>query len=244
MIIDNVVILGRAVPEEISGGRKTVCVAGYSEKQGFVRLYPTRPDSPLQQWNMVTVEVERNPQDTRTESWKFPNSKEGWDAINRHIKNVGILPEDDRLPLLDRIKSECVRLLNEQHISLGVIRPVGVKPYLDRNEKHHEAYQPLFEFVDDSTLPTKRDCHLEPRIKYACEPECKGHDQQLLDWGCYVYMQKHPDEPQNIWRNLALNEPGWTHYFLVGNQVRHRTGYMVINVLRKKATMFTPSLFG
>lgn len=45
--IDDVVILGRGVPELISDGRVTVCVAGYSDKLGFVRLYPTRIDSPL-----------------------------------------------------------------------------------------------------------------------------------------------------------------------------------------------------
>lgn len=244
MTIDDVIILGRGVPEKISNGRVTVCVAGYSETIGFVRLYPTRVDSPLPLWCIVSVEVERNPQDNRRESWKFPDSRSGWEHINEHIAKKGELQHRDRIGLLDAIKSDCVKTINVNRHSLGVIKPVIKRSYLGTNQKHLEAYQPLFEVIEHANVMTKRDFQVEPRLKYSCE-ECKtkdGHDMQLLDWGCYQWIKKNPDKAQQIWSNMGIGLPGWMHYFLVGNQANQRTSYMVINILRQKCSVFQPTL--
>ena len=244
--IDDVIILGRGVPEQISEGRITVCVAGYSPSQGFIRLYPTRIDSPLRVWSVVSVEVERNNKDTRAESWKFPDSRTGWQSINQHICVKGEYPREARLSLLDSIKSGCVAEINNARVSLGVIRPVIKRRYLAQNERHTEAYQPLFEIMEHAEVLTKRDYVAEPRLSYVCGDTCQtkhGHDMQLLDWGCYQWMRKHPDNTQQIWRNMGIGDPEWTHYFLVGNQASQRTSYMVINVLRQKETVFQGALF-
>lgn len=42
-VMDDVVILGEAVPDETHDGRKTICTAGYSEKHGLVRITLFRP---------------------------------------------------------------------------------------------------------------------------------------------------------------------------------------------------------
>lgn len=243
--IDDVIILGRGVPEPISNGRRTVCVAGYSETAGFIRLYPTRIDSPLSVWNIVSVEVERNPQDTRHESWKFPESRSGWEYINKYIEVKGELRHSSRMGLLDAIKSSCVNDINAKRRSLGVIKPFIRRSYLDVNKKHLEAYQPLFDMIEHANVMTKRDFQVEPRFEYSCGHECKArrnHDMQLLDWGCYQWISKNPDKPQQIWENMSIGAPDWMHYFLVGNQANHRTSYMVINVLRQKCKTFQPTL--
>lgn len=243
--IDDVIILGRGVPEQISNGRITVCVAGYSETVGFIRLYPTRVDSPLALWNIVSVEVERNPHDNRRESWKFPESRLGWEHINRHIAVNSELKRGDRIGLLDAIKTDCVKDLNQKRYSLGVVKPVIKRSYLDTNQRHLEAYQPLFEMMEHADVMTKRDFEVEPRFEYLCGPNCKAkhtHNMQLLDWGCYQWIKKNPHNPQQIWKNMAIGSPDWTHYFLVGNQANQRTSYMVINVLRQKCIAFQPSL--
>ena len=74
MIIDDLIILGRACPEPLKNGRVTVCLGGWSDKFGFVRLYPTRSDIRWKRWDIVRVDVERNPSDTRVESWKIAGS--------------------------------------------------------------------------------------------------------------------------------------------------------------------------
>jgi hypothetical protein len=243
--IDNIIILGRGVPELISDGRVTVCVAGYSREIGFVRLYPTRIDSPLNVWNIVSVEVERNPKDSRLESWKFPDSRTGYEHINQHIQIDGVLPKDSRMELAEELRSGCVSEINEKHQSLGIIKPAIIKPYLEINAMNRQSYQPLFDFIEHAHVTTKKDHPLEPRIEYRCGDDCliqRTHDQQLLDWGCYCWMEKHPGHEAQIWRNLHFGEVGYLHYFLVGNQANQRTSYMVINVLRQKSTMLQMSL--
>jgi hypothetical protein len=73
--VDDLVILGRSSPDRLRDNRISVCTAGYSRALGFIRLYPTRTDSPLRVWNIVSVQVERNPMDSRAESWKIVGAK-------------------------------------------------------------------------------------------------------------------------------------------------------------------------
>lgn len=244
--INDVIILGRAVPERISDGRVTVCVAGYSPELGFVRLYPTRVDSPLNVWNIVSVEVERNPQDSRLESWKFVDSHIDYQGLNQHIEIRGEMPRHQRLEWIDSLRSGCVSEINERHLSLGIIKPKIQKYYLANNQMHRDAFQPLFDFIEHAKVETKRDYNFEPRIQYTCGDDClmtTHHDQQLLDWGCYLWMKKNPGKEGQIWRNLHFGESDYQHYFLVGNQAHQRTSFMVINVIRQKAPMLQTSLF-
>lgn len=244
--IDDLIVLGRGVPEQISEGRITVCCAGYSPSRGFIRIYPTRVDSNLKTWSIVSVEVERNPQDTRLESWKFPDSRNGWDRINDHIRVMGIYPESGRMGLMDRIKSNCVGDINNARLSLGVVAPTIRRAYLGVNQMHLRAHQPLFEFIEHSGIVTKRDYFAEPRLAYSCGPDCKsknGHDMQLLEWGCYQWILRNPGKAQQLWENMGIDSDLWTHFFLVGNQARRRTSFMVISVLRQKVIKFQHALF-
>jgi hypothetical protein len=247
MEIDNVIILGRAVPEQTKDGRITVCAAGWCEQHGFIRLYPTRVDSPLKLWSVISVDVERNPRDSRGESWKLLDSRHGWEKINNHISVKGEVNQKKRLKLLESIKSNCVNCINQKKSSLGIIRPIIKHWYLATNSMHFKAYQPLFSMMEHSSIRTKRNYFAEPRLRYLCGNSCsvkQFHDMQLLDWGCYEWMKKNPQQPEGIWRNMGIgSEDEWTHYFLVGNQENQRTSYMVINVLRQKNQEIQPSLF-
>ena len=73
--INDLVVLGNAVPYEMEDGRKTVCVAGYSDRLGLIRVYPARPDSPVKWRNRLAIPLARNPTDTRKESWKIRGSR-------------------------------------------------------------------------------------------------------------------------------------------------------------------------
>ena len=74
IVIDDMIVLGRAVPEHLRNGRVTVCTAGYSKKLGFVRVFPTTAYMPLNNWNIVKMAVERDAIDTRREG-KFRDQK-------------------------------------------------------------------------------------------------------------------------------------------------------------------------
>ncbi len=122
-VIDDLIILGRAVPETIRNGRTTICTAGYSHKLGFVRIYPTKHTSPLKRWNIVKVPVERDPRDTRRESWKIQGSKREWDRLDEKIEPVGRLRKKDLLNLIANLTDGCVKDVNNVKRSLGIIKP-------------------------------------------------------------------------------------------------------------------------
>ena len=73
-IIDDFLVLGHAVPVEISGSRKSICTAGFSATKGLVRLYPVPINVRPKMWDIIKVPVEKNNRDVRSESWKIQNS--------------------------------------------------------------------------------------------------------------------------------------------------------------------------
>jgi hypothetical protein len=235
--IDDFVLLGRACPEPLKDGRVTVCAAGWSAKLGFVRLYPTRPDSGWKKWDILQLPVERNPRDTRRESWKIAGSASEWENLNEKVQVVGHWDTKRRLDLIANLTDPCIQFLNARRYSLGIIRPLQIhKAYFANNPLHGQTHQlALPTLTDLDKWDVKRDFPEEPRLTYTCEDcQAKGgqHDQQLLEWGVYEWCRKNPQNIEQVWDNLGLRDSKSQHYFLVGNQSSHRSSFMVIDVLR------------
>lgn len=85
--IDDCIVLGNAVPDEISDNRRTVCTAAYSERLGLIRIYPVPPNANMNRWEIVEIPLERNPKDNRRESWKIQGSHTEWSKIPNLIKH-------------------------------------------------------------------------------------------------------------------------------------------------------------
>jgi len=226
------VVLGRSSPDTLSDGRSSVCVAGHSKTHGFIRLYPTRMDSPLKVWNIVSVAVEKNPTDNRTESWKIKGSKTEWRNLSSKIDVVGNLPDSARLAYVNAAVSGCVADLNDSQRSIGIVKPTERSCYLaERLDYDPDIQKTLY----GGAVPSdKHSFKHQPRVHYRCS-ECKrtnGHDQQILEWGVYEWFRKHPGKEKQIWENLFLKEKNQDIFFLVGNQARWLTSFMVISILR------------
>jgi hypothetical protein len=230
--IKDLVILGRSSPDMMKDGRMSVCVAGYSRQHGFIRLYPTRVDSPLKTWNVVEVPVERNDQDHRFESWKIEGSKSEWPSLSNRIKVIGYVPREDRLDLLRSHIDGCVMDINDQRRSLGLVSPSFRKCYFEDRADYDSSFQlTLFGRV---LMSDKHKYGLQPRVRYRCSG-CRAadsHDQQILEWGVYEWFRKHPDGPEKVWDNLFSREAKQQILFLVGNLARHPSSFMVISILR------------
>ncbi|MHA1950841.1 MAG: hypothetical protein ACW99G_12580 [Candidatus Thorarchaeota archaeon] len=234
IVLDDLVILGRACPERIRDGRTTVCTAGYSETHGFVRIYPTRTDMPLNRWNVVRVPVERNPQDTRTESWKIQGSKMEWEQLSEKIEVIGRFPRRDQPSLVQSLVEGCVKTINDEKRSLGIVRPTVKKCYFSQEER----FDPMVQQVLWGPPParTKRTFPVSPKVQYRCS-DCKikgDHDQTVLEWGFYQWMKKNPEKKDQVWDNTRIHSPDYDVYFFVGNQANRRTSFMIISVLRFK----------
>lgn len=233
MIIDDLVVLGRACPEPIKDGRITVCLGGYSPTLGFVRVYPTRTDMNWRRWDIVHVEVEKDERDTRKESWKIAGSRTEWENLGKKIKVVGELPRGKRRDLVANLVDNCVQDINKVHRSLGIVQPSILKRYFKHNPLYGQMFQQVLPSFGESTK-VKRDFSVEPRVRYRCS-DCRTknpHDQQVLEWGFYEWLRKNPDNIDQVWKAALLDSANHTIYFLVGNQFRHRKSFIVISVLR------------
>lgn len=246
----DVVVLGMAVPEQARDGRNTVCMAAYQQDLGLIRIYPCRADMGLNRWQKITVFVEKNPSDTRYESFRMVGSKDQWDSLS--VSKTGVVKKEDRVAIVDRLKSACVHDINTARLSLGVIKPYAIHDvWLDDNPTFGKAQQkaiPLNE--SEQWLKTKSDYPFQPRISYQCSPTCKGHNQTILEWGAFEWMRKNPGQLQQLIDNWRLHDSQYEHYLLVGNQAQHRTGFLVINMLWFKRescnspALKQPELFG
>jgi hypothetical protein len=136
-LIDDLIILGRACPEPIKDGRITVCLGGYSQALGFVRIYPTRTDMAWRQWDIVRVEVEKDDRDTREESWKIAGSRTEWENLSSKIKVVDKFPRSKRRDLIANLADDCVQDINEAHRSLGIVKPNILRRYFADNPLYY-----------------------------------------------------------------------------------------------------------
>lgn len=231
--INDLIILGRACPEPLKDGRVTVCLGGYSHDLGFVRIYPTRSDMPWRRWDIVSVTVEKDPRDNRVESWKIAGSKSDWDNLGHKIKVIGKYPKKNWSHLVVNLADDCVMDINNAKRSLGIIRPDVLEKYFGDNPLYGELFQlALPGFIEDTAV--KRDFPQEPRVRYLCE-NCKTktfHDQQILEWGFYEWIRKNPDNIEQVWENAQFDSLNHEIYFFVGNQLKYRTSFLVISVLR------------
>lgn len=238
MLIDDLVVLGRACPEPLKDGRVTVCLAGWSETHGFIRIYPTRTDSQCHAWDVIKLDVERNDRDNRLESWKIIGSKGEWETLSEKISVVGkVESRDQRRNIVGNLTDSCVNVINNSHRSLGIIKPTQIiKTYFQENAAYGQLMQlGLPGMTELDSVKVKRDFPYEPRITYRC-PECQTvanqHDQQILEWGFYEWFRKEPENKEQVWDNARFYRDDTDIYLLVGNQAAHRTSFMVISVLR------------
>jgi hypothetical protein len=120
----DLIVLGRAAPEHIAG-KQSVTTIGYSHKLGFVRLYPTRLDSPLKQWSLCTVEAERHEKDSRKESYRI---KGDWDKQNDSIIFHSELERDERQALVRGLANKGIEALRKG--TIAVIKPNSITPHI------------------------------------------------------------------------------------------------------------------
>jgi hypothetical protein len=240
-VFENLIVLGNAVPDEISDNRKTVCTVGYSEKYGLIRIYPVPPVSPMKRWNVVTVPLERNPKDTRLESWKIQGSKSEWGRISEKIKLTGKLNRPEWVALIEKMKKDysysCIDELNQKRLSLGIIIPNINNMRLEKRKNQETSLQTTL--FGGEPFITVQNYDVQPRITYRC-PVCvpkSPHDHQVLEWGVYEWLRhnsNNPEEREKVWENLHIGESGYDTSFLVGNMALYRSNFMIISVFRYK----------
>jgi len=236
--IDNLVILGTAVPELRKDGHKTVCVAGWNKDLGFVRIYPCNAEMGLHRWDVVSVTVEGNNKDTRFESWKLIGEAPS-------IFKTGRIEGTDRKDLMEATVSLCVTDINNMKLSLGVIQAHHITTKLTKNSSlnNQETFSELEN--DNRWLKTRGDYLLQPKLEFNCGNACRSknkHSQTVLEWGAYEWVRKNPENIHQLFNNWKINNPDYDIFFVVGNLCRHRNSFIIISVIPLKKSNNTNHL--
>ena len=170
------------------------CIAGVTEEGDFIRLYPvpfrSLPyDKQFKKYQWIEIQAERNPKDSRRESWRPTMGKEY--QIGKQIgtdKGTWRRRADIVLKKKSRSMEELKQFHNENKTSLGIICPAQVTkmvikevaPNWDAKRLAMLKQQKLFE--DNSgtlirKLPYKFSYH------FKCDDRsCKGHKMSIHDW--------------------------------------------------------------
>lgn len=250
-ILKDLIVLGRAAPDEMKDGRQAVCVGGWSDELGFIRLYPANIHTTLNRWKIIEVPVERNPKDVREESWKIEGSKMDWSQIHHKVTTVGELTRTEKIELLNKIpKVNCIEDLNDSQKSLGIIIPKEIISceYEERKKYDPRIQTKLYMFTEGPMLKdnpflvkTKKNYPMIPIIKWKCPGPCKlkqgYHKSQVITLEVYEWFRKHgvsEETKRKLWDNLRICDDEYDKWFFVGNQNNYRRSFLLISILRFK----------
>lgn len=237
---EDLIVLGNAVPDEISDNRITVCTVAFSKEYGLIRIYPVPPNSPMQnRWNVVSLPLERNKRDSRDESWKIQGSKAEWNTLSSKIKLKRKLSRREWVELIEYLKEHhsysCIEDINDKKLSLGIIIPKIIDKKLEERKDVDTAFQT--NLVHDNLFMTINNYGVRPVITYSC-PKCRTkkqqHTQGVIEWGVYEALRKPQIHNEQVWHNLRIDDSGYDKTFLVGNMNLHRSKFLIISVFRYK----------
>jgi hypothetical protein len=231
MIVDDFVMLGKTVPEVASDGRQFVCTAGFSfELRQPIRVYPMARRNCPPRWSTSRVPLERNPNDSRRESWKIRGDRRAGahDQINSIIEVVDKkLSVSAQREIVALMTAPSLRHANEERRSLCVLLPATVPQLaLEPGETAQMAPTPdLFGATPDLSVAQRFRWH--PRLRFTDQEGC-AHDLMLRDWGCYELIRKHGEQHAHRLDealNLSVGPP-----LLCGNLNRFRNSWLIISV--------------
>jgi hypothetical protein len=230
MILDDFTMLGTTVPEPTrADGRVFVCSAGISPELGsLVRIYPLARHTIPTRWHTYRVPVERNPKDSRRESFKVRGDRTGsaHAQINDQFAHIGVMPATARAAILAKHEVASIAEANARRLSLAIIKPQILGIAYEHNPESPDS--PLLTLFDINPRPTegaKRFPYI-PRLRFS--DEGGDHALMLRDWGCFEWMRKYPDRYTELPNCLHLSGES---SLLIGNFNQHRTSWLVISVL-------------
>ncbi len=228
MRMDDFICLGRTVPEESKKYGHKVCMAGVSlELNSLLRVYPLAINNPIRARMKCVLDVQRNPQDTRKESWKLKDHKEGVISVSPATHAI----EKNIRPFLEPFLCDSISKLNEERRSLGVLKlnnPYG--HFRERKSTPHPDQGLLFDIADECFGANAID--LAPYIEFK-DDGGYNHNLQIREWGCYERIRKDRHKAFQLWDILGLTK-NRTIWAIVGNQCNHRSSWLIIATFQIK----------
>jgi hypothetical protein len=250
MQISDFVVLGRTVPEDSKKYGQRVCMAGYSPMcNQFLRVYPLMVPvgphvgtNPFKARHSYILDLQRNPSDSRQESWRVVDELHPTATPPDSAKEV---KKSTILDWLDTRKVPSIESLNTCKLSLGVLFVPATKwsgEIVERDvDTPPEFHRSLFDDLEDqaSAEPNVAKVRSAPYIRF--QDDVSEHFLQIREWGAFQLFAKHDYPPEALW-TAAGYRTGKDMWFVIGNMMNHRRNWMIIKTFEADGSK-SPGLF-
>jgi len=248
--LTDMIVLGQGAPNRIRkiGGQQGRCLCLWSERTGFVRVYPV-PHGYVKDWDIINVEVRKPTNDGRENSFVVSNYEKEWYNLSKRIyaqKETTTrgstrhkqLTRKERLELLEQLSKTTFSKTRDNEKSFGLIKPKSVELFLKQNREKSQAQATLFDL--DYHIMDQNDFAYLPYLRYECDGVCTSkhpHEQKIVEWGAYQFMRQNPNSKEHCERlveNYHIGDEEYIHYILIGNIRKYTKTYVVVKLIRFK----------
>jgi hypothetical protein len=250
-----ILIWGKTYPELSKKHIETVCTAGVLESGKPVRLYPITyrylNDEQYKLYQWITAGIQKNPSDTRPESYKIdsdsitvgemlPTTKDEWG------KRAEFMFKDEhwQFETVDALQDA----QRKDRTSIGIVTPKEITKVeiVNRSEEDALSFEQKFEdlkrtleaqraqiqmFGDAIPQEMKKLEFLRSRVvvSWLCKSNtCTGHNMQVLDWGlCELQRRNGNDAALSRMKELCRIDTYNLRFFL-GNLFQYPTRFMIV----------------
>lgn len=234
-------MLGTSVPEpNKQRDRIFVCSAGLdADAEQLVRIYPLGVRNPPKRWHVYSVPVDRNPHDSRPESWQLSGDRsvENHPNINSLFTPQGEWTDRvEQRKVLSQFLVTSIAEANNRKLSLAILQPNILDFRLQRNPSEEDTF--TFDIFNGHPDPARERFPYIPRMRIAAPTKQGYNDLQIREWGVFELIRKNyhdklqhmtnEDQMSYVLGGLHLTKP---RSLLIGNMNNQRTVWLVISVL-------------
>lgn len=239
-----ILILAKAYPNPTPKSVESVCSAGIDSNGNFVRLYPVpyrtlTPDKQYKKFQWIKVDITKS-YDHRSESY---TPRIDTLELGEHI------PSDNnwaqRLEIIKPYIDSTLEEIDTKQQSLCIIKPYRIENLLIKNipSEWPAKWKSIFnqlgmgdQFPNLVKIPHKFS------YKYFCSQNCKGHEQQILDWeigALYLKMVKQYGKKkalEKVYQKyfLTICSPQRDQHLFLGTILRHPRDWNILGIFWPK----------
>lgn len=238
MLLDDFVMLGKAVPEPQDDGKLAVCSAGISKTLGLVRINPLAIQQAPARWSLNSVPLERDPKDNRHESWRIEGDNPLIHSSINYKFNCfrKITRESEKRELLSPYFVNSIEEANERKLSLALLNDYEIVRRGLYFKPHDDLTPRLNLFHGDLAYKTnaKQRFSSHPRLVFFDgygHSSDRPHDIRIRDWGTFEWMRRWNEQRNDeIYITLHLDKP---RTLFIGNMIGYRNSWLIISVLAR-----------
>lgn len=218
--------MGVGAPNRCKDGSSTQCAIGLSSEIGLFRVYPIKVGAGIKTWAECIVDASQNPKDSRIESWKV-NSIEPTGLV--------VKEKDERAAILDSAvlysgHNDPVDYQNEHRASIAIVRPDVEYGFISKGDL--EA-PPDYSESEDAWIYCQKESPYKPYVFWRSHTG-KRHQSHLVAHEAYEWLRKEPTRPHCLFDNVALMNPDYLYWFVLGNMKDRRNVWVIVHIHRMK----------